>query len=154
MAINETLSVYGTESDIAVKRAIGGKVARTYGINYPLGKTLENGFFGKSSGTTLIVNGIKQLLGTERGERVNVPDFGVSLLQYLFEPLDDITITAIEKEIRDALLEWGPKVQILDLRVYNTDDYNLQGIQAIQIELTMKVKDGLDTVVTIPVRIG
>tara|TARA_R110000824_G_scaffold62437_3_gene165363 strand:- start:4315 stop:4776 length:462 start_codon:yes stop_codon:yes gene_type:complete len=142
MAINETITVYGNEVNIPSKRAAASKVNKSYGFDYPTGKREGGGYFAKSSGGSLIVNNIKQLFGTGKGERLMLPSYGVSLQRFLFEPLDEITVGNIEREVRDAVSKWEPRVDLINLKVYNTNDYTLKGLQAIAIILSIRIKGG------------
>jgi phage baseplate assembly protein W len=46
---------------------------------------------------------ILAVLFTSPGERVNRPDFGVGLSRAVFEPLDDLTIAALEFRVSQGL---------------------------------------------------
>ena len=63
------------------------------GISLPMDHTDGSGFFPGTS-TTLSQTGsnIRNLLLTNKGERVGQPEFGCGLLQILFEPLSDTLI--------------------------------------------------------------
>tara|TARA_R110002051_G_scaffold321116_2_gene407924 strand:- start:8593 stop:9057 length:465 start_codon:yes stop_codon:yes gene_type:complete len=153
MAINETITVYGNDVDVPAKRAVGGKVSKSYGFDYPTGRKEGGGYFAKSSGKSLIVNNIQQLFGTDKGERLMMAGYGVSLKRFLFEPLDDITIGNIDREVRDAISTWEPRLEIVNLVVYHVNDYTLEGLQAIAIMLTIRIKDGENSQFNIQVRI-
>jgi phage baseplate assembly protein W len=46
---------------------------------------------------------VEAVLFTAPGERVNQPDFGVGLNRVVFDPLDELTIAAIELRIHQAI---------------------------------------------------
>lgn len=49
---------------------------------------------------------IEQVLFTEPGERVNRPDFGCGLLQYVFLPINAELLAATEVRVQTALQRW------------------------------------------------
>jgi len=65
-----------------------------------------------------IYQSIHNILNTEKGERIFLPEFGVNLEQYLFEPLTDVTEFAIYDEIREALETFEPRIEIDDLHSF------------------------------------
>jgi len=154
MAINETITVYGNDIDIPAKRSVEGKTSKSYGFNHPMGESTGGGYFPRSSGRKLILNNLRQLLGTGKGERVKMPTYGVSLQRFLFEPLDEITVGNIEREVRDAVSKWEGRVEVTNVRVYHLNDYTLEGLQAIAAIVTVRVKDTVDSQINVPVRIG
>ena len=154
MAINETTTVYGNSIDIPASKSATGKVNKVYGFSFPLGREQGRGFFAKSSGKELVVNNLKQLFGTDKGERLMLSDFGVSLKRFLFEPLDEITIADIKREVVNAIHKWEPRVDIIDLHVRHVEEYGLEGLQAISIGLTAQIGTDPNSVVHVPIRIG
>jgi phage baseplate assembly protein W len=96
---------------------------KTYGINFPFGSG-DNGDFIKL--TTIpeaeIKSNLIHLLLTRRGSRYFLPDFGTNLYQYLFEPLDDITIGKIENEINDAVEKYIPNLTINKINIEKFND--------------------------------
>ncbi len=74
----------------------------------------------RSDGIQHVVQSIQQILGTAKGERVMLRDFGSRLHTLVFEPNDpDIRVLA-DHYVREALEKWEPRV-ILD-RVYTEQD--------------------------------
>ena len=51
---------------------------------------------------------------TRRGERVMMPDFGTSIPDMVFEPLDDETVDTIEDELQ-TVFDYDPRVILLEL---------------------------------------
>ena len=49
---------------------------------------------------------IEQILFTNPGERVNVPDFGCGLKQLIFAPNSDVLATATQFTVSHALQKW------------------------------------------------
>jgi phage baseplate assembly protein W len=74
------------------------------------------------------------ILMTNRGEKVFDPDFGGSLRDYLFENYDSITAAAIRSRITTSLLNYEPRVEIVDLVVTDLTERN-----ALKIMLELNI---------------
>jgi phage baseplate assembly protein W len=55
------------------------------------------------------------ILRTARGERVMRPDFGCGLEELVFAVNDSATLGLAEFEVREALRQWEPRIEILDV---------------------------------------
>lgn len=65
---------------------------------------------------------IEQVLFTVPGERVNRPDFGTGLRQYLFGVDSDETLTAVRFLVQGALQQWlGDLIEVYDVDVRGED---------------------------------
>lgn len=60
-----------------------------------------------------VLNAIYNILGTEQGERVFLPEFGSSLNQFLQEPMDAQTAHNLRYAIIRAVERWEPRVEII-----------------------------------------
>jgi len=60
----------------------------------------------------LLIASIKQILLTERGERVMRPTFGSNLRRKIFENINKGLVTDIQKEIVAAITKWEPRVKV------------------------------------------
>ena len=116
------------------------------GISLPMDHTDGSGFFPGTS-TTLSQTGsnIRNLLLTNKGERVGQPEFGCGLLQILFEPLSDTLIDNVTSTIEEALATWLPHVLINKLNVEG--DEVEQNQLNIEIEFSLTIEpDVLDSI--------
>jgi Bacteriophage baseplate protein W len=57
------------------------------------------------------------ILGTAKGERVMRPDFGCGIYDLVFETNSASAAGRIEEEVRDALLFFEPRIDVLEIRV-------------------------------------
>jgi phage baseplate assembly protein W len=57
------------------------------------------------------------ILGTSKGERVMRPDFGCGIYDLVFATNSASTAGRIEEEVRDALLFFEPRIDVLAVRV-------------------------------------
>jgi uncharacterized protein len=83
------------------------------GWNFPIAVEKEKLCFAE--GEDLIRESIILILATARGERVMRPEFGCRLNEMLFASNDVITATLIESYVEEALLEWEPRIEVLDI---------------------------------------
>lgn len=72
-----------------------------------------------------IIASVRNIVLTNRGERRFTPDFGSTVLQMLFEPLDDITAINIKNEIVTSITNYEPRVKIDFVNVI--PNFNLDG---------------------------
>lgn len=57
------------------------------------------------------------ILGTNPGERVMRPDFGAGLNAFVFEPINTTTLTLVQNRVREALVDWEPRIDVLEVKV-------------------------------------
>lgn len=91
------------------------------GAPYPLVKH-PRGFFRTQSGINQIKSDLLQLLLTEPGERVMLPEFGTPLKKFLFEMNDSIILEQIRDEIANSIGTWEPRIAVQDIEVINGSD--------------------------------
>jgi phage baseplate assembly protein W len=90
----------------------------TIGLGLPLKHDDVKGFFpGTLTTLSQTSSNIKNLLLTNKGERVGQPTFGADLLLTLFEPMSDQVISTIEENISSAMAEWLPHVAVNKLNI-------------------------------------
>ena len=82
------------------------------GVSYPV-KAGEKGLFEVKKDVELIEGNIIQILGTRKGERVMLPEFGSKVIDFIHEPLDHVTCALLRFEMIKAINRWEPRV-ILD----------------------------------------
>ena len=141
MAANQTVSVFGRIPPRYMKQGPSSKKQEVYGLSYPLGSTLGGGFFAKSSGVSMIKDAVHQLLLTERGERIMLPNFGCNLRKYLFQPLDEGTFESIKREIQYSFKNYIVGAHIEKLAVFPLGEAGPAGGNSLKVVLSL----GLDT---------
>ncbi len=57
------------------------------------------------------------ILGTVKGERVMRPDFGCGIHNLVFSVVNASTITLIESAVREALVLWEPRIEVLSVKI-------------------------------------
>ena len=72
-----------------------------------------------------VVNSIKNLILTNHYERPFQPDIGSNVRRLLFENMDSITATTLEKEIEQTIRNYEPRANISKIAV--SPDYDNNG---------------------------
>ena len=85
--------------------------------------------------TSAIARSLKNIVFTQPGEKFFNPDFGSRISESLFENVDDVSALAIEDEIRSSIINFEPRVNLLNVSVNpNVDDNEMNVI--IEYEVT------------------
>jgi phage baseplate assembly protein W len=110
---------------------------KTYGVNFPFMDGSNESDFIKLTETpeNEIKSSLIHLLLTKRGSRYYLPEFGTNLLQYVFEPLDEITLGKIEDEITDAVEQFIPNLTINAINIERIDEKNDSYEHTIKINI-------------------
>lgn len=146
------VTVYGKPTSNRIKNDIKVIEPKIYGLRYPIGS--GRGYFSKQTGDALIRGNLTQILKTETGERVMLPNYGCNLKKYLFDPLDENTFNSIKKEIITSITRYLPSVEIVTLRVVSSNEVNLEGVSAILITLVVRLKDSPNSLIETTINIG
>ena len=85
--------------------------------------------------TSAIARSLKNIVFTQPGEKFFNPDFGSRISESLFENVDDVSALAIEDEIRSSIINFEPRVNLLDVSVNPNPDDNEMNV-VIQYEVT------------------
>jgi phage baseplate assembly protein W len=80
---------------------------------------------------------VRIILETAPGERPMRPDFGVGLRQMVFEPLSQATLSVVRFRIEQALTQWEPRIDQVQITVGLDPD--TPGV--LMIEIRARVRD-------------
>jgi len=139
MAANLNTAVFGKIQDRYNRQIPKSERKEIFGLEYPLGSSESGGIFSKTSGVRMIKNAVEQLLLTERGERVMLPNYGCNLKKYLFQPLDETTFTGIRNEIETSFRNYIVGARIAKLSVFPTGESGPAGGNSLQVILSLKL---------------
>ena len=89
-----------------------------------------------SEGEEKIRESILIILGTSKGERVMRPEFGCSINDLVFEVNNTATTTLVAFHVKEALLKWEPRIEVLDVFVSPDKEKRHQ----LNIEIDYEVK--------------
>ena len=114
-----------------------------YGIKYPFtSDNNENVYMDTNkSYSESIKSQIVHVIFTPKGQKLRDPDFGTSLIDYVFGPKTDEMFSAVKNEITAQLGKYVPAAQFKDISVY-TDENDEHGII---VSITYSVKIGNKT---------
>ena len=87
------------------------------------------------SDTSAIARSIRNIVFTSPGEKFFNPDFGSRISESLFENVDEVSALAIEDEIRSSIINFEPRVNLLDTTVVPNPDDNEMNV-TIEYEIT------------------
>ena len=93
------------------------------GLQYPLIKT-PRGLLEHNSNVDQIKADLLQLLLTNPGERVMLPEFGTPLRKLIFEQNDASLESVAKKIIADSITKWEPRIVISNIEVNSKFDSN------------------------------
>jgi phage baseplate assembly protein W len=91
-----------------------------------------------------IARSIRNIVFTLPGEKFFNPDFGSRISRTLFENVDDISASIIVDEIRQSIINYEPRVRLIDVQSFPDYDnnafdvtiiYEVIGIDALPQEL-------------------
>jgi len=85
--------------------------------------------------TSAIARSLKNIVFTQPGEKFFNPDFGSRISESLFENVDNVSALAIEDEIRNSIINFEPRVNLLNVSVNPNEDDNEMNV-IIQYEVT------------------
>lgn len=86
------------------------------GWKFPI-KVNAKGGLSYSDGPDRIRDAIWIVLSTSWGERLMRPDFGAGAYEYVFQPNSDVVRTQLAAAVREALLKWEPRIELLGVSV-------------------------------------
>ena len=87
------------------------------------------------SDTSAIARSIRNIVFTSPGEKFFNPDFGSRISESLFENVDDVSALAIEDEIKSSIINFEPRVNLLNTNVVPNPDDNEINV-TIEYEIT------------------
>lgn len=153
MVLNSTSEIYGRKAPKAATFSAKSKDFKFYGLRFPFNELDDGLFLKKSSGLDNIKAGLRQLLLTNKGERVMLPNFGTNLRNYLMEPIDQALLSQIRRDILESMYNYAPNVNLLKLQVLGNDNPTLSGGHVIEVKLYCALKEDADTSFEVKVEI-
>lgn len=85
------------------------------GFRWPL--TIDGaGGLAITSGVNLVEQSMRIIIGTAPGDYVLWPDFGCRAHERVFDPASPDTAGLLAADVRDALMRWEPRIEVIDVR--------------------------------------
>jgi len=117
-----------------------GKEFLGAGIAFPLGVDAQ-GRIAMNSLEDHVRQSILMIVQTGRGERVMRSDFGAGLERMVFEPLNPATITLVQHAVKDALVRFEPRIDVVKVEV--SADVTQPGVLLINMQYRVRQTDTL-----------
>lgn len=86
----------------------------------PLHRDSEDGYALNKTRHEAIVQNLKNIVLTNPGERIMIPDFGAGVRHYLFEPNNVSVYPTVAANIINEVERWLPFVEIIDIQITNS----------------------------------
>ncbi|MEH1792464.1 GPW/gp25 family protein [Nostoc sp.] len=87
------------------------------GVGFPVTGAIASAEYEES-----VYQSVWIILGTAKGERVMRPDFGCGIYDLVFEVNTPSTAGKISQAVREALLVFEPRIDVLDIQVSSIYD--------------------------------
>lgn len=92
-------------------------------IAFPLAESNEGNFLKMTKTDSQAIKAdIVHLLLTAKGERLYLPEFGLNLRKFIFEPQDAPTYEDIKREIKDTLKRYIPNLEVDSIDINDAED--------------------------------
>ena len=85
--------------------------------------------------SSAIARSLRNIVFTQPGEKFFNPDFGSRITESLFENVDEVSALAIEDEIKSSIINFEPRVNLLNTNVVPNPDDNEMNV-TIEYEIT------------------
>ena len=90
----------------------------TYGLFFPFQDSKRGDYLALTEYEQQeIRSDLIHLLLTRKGSRYFLPTFGTRLYEYIFEPFDGLTFSAIESDIRDSIQQFLPNLIVNNISI-------------------------------------
>ena len=87
----------------------------------------------------MIRQAVTQLLRTERGERLMLPNFGCNLRKFLFQPITEEVFTGIKNTITESFRNYIVGANLIKISVLETGEYDAAGGNQLRVILTVQL---------------
>lgn len=114
-----------------------------YGIKYPFtNENLDNVYMDVNrSYAEGIKSQVVHVIFTPKGQKLRDPDFGTSLINYIFGQKDDATFSALKTEITSQIGKYVPAAKFKDINIYSDEG----GENGIIVSISYSIKIGNKT---------
>jgi phage baseplate assembly protein W len=124
-------------------------MATLLGFNYPVTPS-SLGYFYSAKDTDVLKADLLQLLLTNPGERVMMPEYGTGLRKLIFDPADSIMADTAKGLISNAIKRWEPRIAVtaintsideennlLKISIEFVDPQNINEVEVLDLELPL-----------------
>jgi phage baseplate assembly protein W len=110
---------------------------KSINIKFPLedDKDKNNLFMLNYVTKNALISDLKLLLLTKRGQRYYMPDFGTNLEKYIFQPEDTTTEEEIIADLRKAVRDFMPEIQITKVQFFTNGDESYEELSDNELRI-------------------
>jgi phage baseplate assembly protein W len=130
ISLNDPLNPISTVSPLRKKRVIYSDFHKNLTVN-PI-----SGDLALKVNEESIKESLKNLILTDRGERLFQPNLGSDVRASLFENATPVTLKILEERVRDVINNFEPRVSLIDVDVTSLYDDN-----RVQVTIYFYVKN-------------
>ena len=109
------------------------------GLAFPFGIDPETGRLATAAGDEKIRQNVRLILGTRLDERPLLRSFGTRIPTLVHDPNDDVLADIAEKQAREALLRWEPRIVVTDSTIERDPDDGLLQIRLSYVHMNEQV---------------
>lgn len=114
------------------------------GWKFPLQVTPQ-GTIAQARYEQRIEESIYLILSTAKGERVMMQDFGCGIHEMVFAPNNSLTRSAIVQKVRDALVAYEPRIDVLEVSAESAAEQ--QNLLLIRINYRIRANNAMGNMV-------
>jgi len=114
------------------------------GWKFPLQVTPQGGI-AQSGYEQRVEESIYLILGTARGERVMLPQFGCGIHDLVFEPNNSLTRSLVVNRVRESLVRYEPRIDVLEVEVETTPEQ--ENLMLIRVSYRIRANNALNNLV-------
>jgi len=109
------------------------------GVAFPFRVDPETGGIAVTVGDDKIRENVRLILGTRLEERPMLRQFGTRLRSLVHDPNDDVLADLAEKQARESLLRWEPRIVVTDSQIERDPDDGLLQIRLTYVHMNEQV---------------
>lgn len=106
------------------------------GWSFPI-KINAKGGLDWSTGPDRIQAAIWIILSTSLGERLQLPNFGAGIKDYVFESNSALIRAQLESAISKALMQWEPRIQVASVQATQSPDQD----SLVLVNISYQIRD-------------
>lgn len=114
------------------------------GWKFPLQVTPQ-GTIAQARDEQRVEESLYLILSTAKGERVMLPDFGCGIHDLVFEPNNSMTRSLIVNKVRDALVRYEPRIDVLEVAAETAPEQ--ENLLLIRINYRIRANNAINNLV-------
>lgn len=108
-------------------------------------------YYSSAENVEAINNSIRNILMTKKGTLPGDPEFGSSIWNVVFEPIDGLTLKLIDSYVRECLAKYEPRVLVNNVDVQEVPEFHTLNILLDFEYLDKKTGETIEASTAIPI---